>query len=54
MFSLPVGAYRIEATLTGWSDDKFTDAERMELAKMGSPFLRGEVPASTRITLLAR
>jgi hypothetical protein len=48
---LPPGPYRIEATLYGWSSDKFTDAEWVELEKMGSPFMSGEVPASLRITL---
>lgn len=48
---LKPGAYRIEAVLTGWAEEKFTYAERSELARMGSPFLRGEVPHSTRITL---
>jgi hypothetical protein len=48
---LPPGEYLIEAVLYGWREDQFTNAEWMELAKMGSPFLRGEVPASARITL---
>jgi hypothetical protein len=48
---LPPGPYRIEATLYGWSNDKFTDAERVELEKMGSPFMSGEIPASLHITL---
>src|ERR1035441_10839381 len=48
---LPPGAYRIEAVLYCWKDDEFTDAERMELGKVGSPFLRGQVPASARIVL---
>ncbi len=51
MFSLPPGAYRIEATLTGWDSAKYTDAERTELTQMGNPFLEGEVPASTRVNL---
>lgn len=45
------GPYRIEAVLTGWAEEKFSDAERSELAGLGSPFLRGEVPSSTNITL---
>lgn len=48
---LKPGAYRIEAVLTGWAEEKFTDAERSELARMGSPFLRGEVPSSMNISL---
>lgn len=51
MFSLPPGAYRIEATLTGWDSGKYTDSERTELAQMGNPFLEGDVPASMRVNL---
>jgi hypothetical protein len=53
MFHLPPGAYRIEAVLYGWKDDEFSDAERIELPKIGFPLLSGEAPASTRIELLA-
>jgi hypothetical protein len=48
---LAPGPYRIEVVLRGWKGDDFTDAQLTELARMGSPFLRGEVPASARITL---
>jgi hypothetical protein len=48
---LKPGEYRIEATLNGWTEEKFTDAERSELERMGNPFLRGEAPASMRVTL---
>ncbi len=48
---LKPGVYRIEAVLWSWRDEKFTDAERSELARMGHPFLRGEVPNSTSVTL---
>jgi hypothetical protein len=48
---LKPGAYRVEAALTGWDEEKFTDAERSELARMGSPFMAGEVPDSIRVTL---
>jgi len=51
LFGLKLGAYRVEAALTGWDEEKFTDAERSELARMGSPFMTGEVPDSIRITL---
>jgi hypothetical protein len=51
MFSLPPGAYRIEATLTGWDPRKYTDAERTELEQIGNPFIEGEVPASMRVNL---
>jgi hypothetical protein len=48
---LKPGVYRIEAILYGWRDEKFTDAERSDLARMAIPFLRGEIPVSVRITL---
>ncbi len=48
---LKPGKYRIEATLSGWTEEKFTEAERSDLARMGTPFLRGEVPASMHVTL---
>jgi hypothetical protein len=51
LFGLRPGAYRVEAALTGWNEEKFTDAERSELARMGNPFMTGEVPDSIRITL---
>jgi len=49
---LAPGPYRIEVVLRGWKGDEFTEAQLAELARMGSPFLRGEVPASARITLI--
>jgi len=51
LFRLKPGAYRVEAVLTGWVKEKFTDAERSELAKMAGPFMSGEVSDSIRITL---
>ena len=48
---LKPGVYRIEAGLSGWSEEKFTDAELSDLSRMVYPFLRGEVPVSVRITL---
>jgi hypothetical protein len=48
---LKPGTYRIEAILYGWTEEKFTDAERSDLARMAIPFLRGEVPTWVRITL---
>jgi hypothetical protein len=50
---LKPGAYRIEAAFTGWTEEKFSDAERSELAQMASTFMTGEVPDSTSITLTA-
>jgi hypothetical protein len=44
LFGLKPGAYRVEAALTGWDEEKFTEAERSELARMGSLFMTGEVP----------
>ena len=37
LFGLKPGAYRVEAALTGWVEEKFTDAERSELAKWPHP-----------------
>jgi hypothetical protein len=48
---LKPGVYRIEAALYGWSEEKFTDAERSDLSRMIHPFLRGEVAVSVWITL---
>jgi|SRR5580692_2479711 hypothetical protein len=45
------GAYRIEAVLYGWSDKDFDEHELKELQTMHGRFMRGEVPASTRIKL---
>jgi hypothetical protein len=49
---LTPGDYRVEAVFYGWRPEDFSDADLAELAKFGSPFLRGEVPASGRITLI--
>jgi hypothetical protein len=51
---LKPGVYRVEAALTGWTEEKFTDAERSELTKMAGPFMTGEVSDSIRITLIHR
>lgn len=48
---LKPGAYRIEAGLSGWREDKFSDTERSELDRIGGRFVAGEVAASTNITL---
>lgn len=48
---LKPGPYSVEASLTGWTDEKFTELERSELSRMGSPFMRGEVQGSIRVTL---
>jgi hypothetical protein len=45
------GEYRIAATFYGWKPEDFSDADVAELAKMGAPFLRGEVPTSAKVTL---
>jgi hypothetical protein len=51
LFSLKPGAYRVEAALTGWAEEKFTDAERSEMAQLAGPFMTGQVSDSIRITL---
>lgn len=51
LFRLKPGNYRVEAGFTGWDEEKFTTAELSELARMGSPFMRGEISDSLRITL---
>jgi hypothetical protein len=48
---VPPGEYRIESILYGWNYDGFTDQERIEMAAIGNPFLRGEIPASMRVRL---
>lgn len=49
-FGLKPGVYRAQATLSGWSKEKFTEIQRSELAKMGHAFMTGVVADSTRIT----
>jgi hypothetical protein len=49
---LKPGTYRVEAAFYGWTEEKFTDVERSELARMTSPFMRGEVSDSIRVTLI--
>ena len=49
---LKSGSYRLEATLSGWSESEFSPAQQSEMAKLGAPFMRGDVPASTRIRLI--
>src|SRR2546421_6938424 len=46
---LKPGVYRIEAVLWSWRDEKFTDAGRSELARMGIRFCAGKVPNSTSV-----
>ena len=48
---LKPGEYRVEAVLYSWSDKDFNQEQQSELQKMAAPFIRGEVPASTLITL---
>jgi len=50
---LKPGAYRIEAGLSGWTEEKFSDIQRSELAQMGAPYMRGEIPDATSIRLTA-
>ena len=49
--ALKPGAYRIEAGLSGWAEEKLTDTELSDLSRIVHPLLRGEVPASVHITL---
>lgn len=51
LFQLIPGRYRVEASMTGWAEQKFTAAERAELEKMGHPFVTGEAPDSLTIIL---
>lgn len=48
---LKSGSYRLEATLSGWNENEFSPVQQSELTKMGAPFIRGDVPSSTRISL---
>jgi hypothetical protein len=50
MFHLTPGSYLIEATLYGWDPGKLR-ADQSGLTSLGSPLLRGEVPAMLHITL---
>lgn len=52
MFHLTPGGYLIEATMYGWKSDQLSDAQQAELAKLGSPFLSGEIPATLHIQLV--
>lgn len=45
------GEYRLEATLYGWRDQNYSKDHRIALQSFGHPFLAGEIPASTTITL---
>ena len=49
--TLPAGDYRVEAVFYGWKPETFSDADIAELAKLGAPFLRGEVPTWAKVTL---
>lgn len=51
MFRLVAGRYRVEASLAGWHEERFTAEERAELEKMGHPFVTGEAPDSLTIIL---
>jgi hypothetical protein len=48
---LKPGLHRVMATLSGWSKEKFSEAERSELAQMGHPFMTGMLADSIRVTL---
>jgi hypothetical protein len=50
-FGLKPGVYRVNATLSGWSQEKFTATERSELAQLGHPFMTGMLADSIRVRL---
>ena len=50
-FHLSPGRYRVEASVIGWAESKFTAEERGELEKLGHPFVTGEVPDSLTVVL---
>ena len=49
--ALKPGSYRVEAVFYGWRDEQFSEAERAELASMKHAFVRGELAASSFITI---
>ena len=51
VFDLKPGAYRIEAAMSGWNEEKFSEAERSDLSQMPSPFMAGEVSSATKVKL---
>ena len=50
-FHLAPGRYRVEASMTGWSEETFNAEQRAELEKMGHPFVTGEAPDSLTIII---
>ena len=38
--------HRVEPALTGWNEEKFSEAERSELTQMGGRFMTGELEKS--------
>ena len=51
MFHLSAGRYRVEASLMGWTPETFRAEDRIELEKMGHPFVTGEAPAALTVVL---
>jgi len=49
---LKPAVYKTVASLSGWNQDKFTEAERAELTGIGRPFMTGEVLDSVSVTLI--
>jgi hypothetical protein len=50
-FHLAAGRYRVQAAMTGWTEETFSAAERSELEKLGHPFVTGEAPDSLTIII---
>jgi hypothetical protein len=50
-FHLVPGRYRVEASMTGWTEETFTPEERSELERLNHPFVTGEAPASLTVIL---
>jgi hypothetical protein len=50
-FSMKPGLLILKVTLSGWTEKRFTSAELAELARLGHPFLKGEVSESMHVTV---
>ena len=48
---LKSGSYRLEATLSAWTESEFSPAQQSEMARFGAPFIHGDIPASTHVRL---
>ncbi len=50
-FTLKPGPLLLRVNFSGWKEERFTSAELTELARLGHPFLHGEVSESLQITV---